>query len=172
MYKLREMLKILLILSLLLISTEADTENKGESLAILDGEVITKDDIIRYTEGIEDKRYRELLKSKEGLKKLVNLYIDRILLIKYAKDILGEDENTYLSHLTEGEDNAYLIALLKREVFEKAVVTDREVKEYMKRHNLNEWHARYKLISEKRERYYRMLLNRVRQGHQIEILID
>lgn len=142
-------------------------------VARLDGKVITKIDLVGYIEKTENQQYHDLLLSPEGLKKLAEYYIQRYLLLTYAKRVINREDRVFKNHLIRSdEETAYLIMLLKKEVNDKTTITNDEIITYMNKYNIHdEQAARLQLLSDKRQIIMEALIKRASEGHSIEYIM-
>jgi hypothetical protein len=149
--------------------------NNSTVIAKLDGKPITKQELIKYANSIPNSKYREMLKTDEGLRKLAELYIQRQILLEEAKKTVdkNKDENKsiFSSHGKMDEDTIYLIAYLTKEVEKKINITPEEIQSYMKEKNLSKQQAVSELASKKRREIYFSLIDKLKKKHKIEYCI-
>jgi len=167
---------LFLILTIFITTGVKTNKNKlsgDKPVARLDGKVITKADLINYVEKISNKKYKDLLKTPEGVKKLAEYYIQRQLLLIYAKEVISREDKVFKSHFSKNdEDTGYLIALLKREVNDKVIITDDALSKYMRENKIRDKQiAKLKLMSIKKAELLNNLIEKVRRGHDIEYII-
>jgi hypothetical protein len=157
-----------------IINTEAKSKLSDEPVARLDGKAITKIDLVGYIKKTENKQYNDLLSSSEGLKKLAGYYIQRHLLLTYAKEVINKEDRIFKNHLMQSdEETAYLIMLLKKEVNDKTTITNDEIITYMNKNNIHdEQAAKSQLLSDKRQIIMKALIKKASEGHSIEYLED
>ncbi len=164
------MKKIFFALILSLVSVLAYA---GESiLGYLDGKPITYSDIKSYVELLPGDKYRKMLETKEGLKKLLNYYIDRRILLEEAKKEISPEEGVLRSHSAMDEDAAYIIAFLTKKINNNIKLSDEEIKTYARKKGISERKAYAELLSKKRRELYEKLINNLRKKHKIEILLQ
>jgi len=171
----KKLLGILLFVAMLSHPLSAkDLQEKSEVIAKLDGKPITKKEIVEYANRLGEvrKEYKDLLRTKEGLKKLVQYYIQRKLLLEEAKKKISKRDPIFLSHKSKfPEDTALLITYLTREVDGKVKITPQEVEKYMKEKGVPKEVAKRELFIEKRKELFFNLLERLKKLHKIEYLM-
>lgn len=145
--------------------------SESRVLAYLDGKPITFSDVKAYAEQLPNPKYKEMLNSPEGLKKLLNYYIDRQIILQEAKKTVSPKEGSLKAHSTMDKDSAYIIAYLSKEVGEKIKVTKGEIKQLAKKEGISENKAYAELLSQKRRQKFKALMERLRAKHKIKILI-
>ena len=166
------MLKLLLpVFTFFLFGLPAAAVDTNQVLAELDGKPITYKDIEFYAKRIPNKKYQEMLKTEEGLRKLLEFYIDRAVLLDEAKKKIGGKEAVFLSHGSMEEDTAYLIAYLAKEVNGKVSVGKEEVKRYALEKGISEEEAYRELLSKRRRERLKSLLESLKRKHKIKIML-
>jgi len=149
------------------------TTSSSESrvLAYLDGKPITYADLKAYAEQLPNPKYKEMLKTPQGLKELLGYYIDRQIILQEAKKTISPREGSLRAHSSMDKDSAYVIAYLSKEVGEKVEITKEEIKELAKKEGISENKAYAELLSQKRRQRFKALMERLRAKHQIKILV-
>ena len=151
--------------------SEKKVSSEGKILAYLDGRPITLSHIKAYVKRLSDPKYKEMLNTPEGLKRLVNYYIDRQILLQEAKKSISPGEGSLRAHSTIDRDSAYIIAYLSKEVGEKVEIREEEVKELARKEGIGKNRAYAELLSHKRRQKFRALMDRLRAKHQIKVLV-
>ncbi|PLX95690.1 MAG: hypothetical protein C0619_01065 [Desulfuromonas sp.] len=139
-------------------------------VASLDGESVTVDILTTYVDEVAGSNYKLWLDDKEGLRKLADFYINRTLLLEYARETVEKNDALVSNHNARSvdEDVMYLTSLLKKEVHDKAMVTQDDVHAYMtERQYVSEKQARQELESDRKNILMTQLIEKVRQGHEI-----
>jgi len=162
----------LLVLGILLFF-RVQHDSSPDWVAKLDGKIITRDMIIAYAQDLPPS-YRELLKTPDGFQKLVDFYIQRQLLLEHAKKSIPPDDPVLQNHLKIVPlEDAYIIAFVKKEVFDKIYVTDEEIAAYMKKKKISHLQmARALLIKEKKEKAYLQFVESLKKKHKLEYARD
>jgi hypothetical protein len=161
---------MLLLLSTFIFSVAAYSYNE-DIVASLDDENITVEALATYVEDVAGDKYEPWLRNKEGLQKLADFYINRTLLLEYARKTVNKNDTIVTNHNARSvdEDVMYLTTLLKIEVQDKAYVSDEEVVAYMKKNNVaSEKQARQKIESDLKNELMVALVAKVRDGHEIK----
>ena len=167
------MLRLFLsVFILFLFVSSAMAVDPNKVLAELDGKPITYKDVESYAKKIPSKKYQEMLKTEEGLRKLVEFYIDRSILLEEAKKEISKKEAVFLSHGSMEKDAAYLIAYLAKKVNRKVFVGEDEVKRYASEKGISEERAYRELLSKKRQERLESLLENLKRKHIIKILLE
>ena len=120
-------------------------------VASLDDENVTVELLATYVEEVAGKNYESWLRDAEGLRKLADFYINRTLLLEYARQTVNKNDTIVTNHNARSvdEDVMYLTTLLKIEVQDKVRVSEEEVLAYMKKSKVaSEKQARQQLESE------------------------
>ncbi len=163
-----------------------DVPYNGEELAIVNGEKIT---INEYNERLKQLSPYEkaMYKSEKGHVEFLNTLIQQKLMVQRARELeLDKDAGIqkkieYLKNRVT--ENVLIEALVKREVLDKTVVTDKEAKAYYDEH-LEEFkknkaatqefyevseEIKKKLIFDKQKKEYQELLRQLETEAKIEI---
>jgi len=169
------MMKKTLIVTLTLLSififslaTYAYSEN---IVASLDGEKITVEKLETYVEDVAGNNYKSWLNNPDGLRKLADFYINRTLLLEYARKTVAKNDTIVTNHNARSvdEDVMYLTTLLKIEVQDKVHVTEEDVSAYMKKNKMaSEKQAMQELEPDQKSQLMGALVERVRIGHEIK----
>ena len=123
-----------------------------------------------YVEEVAGKNYEPWLRNKEGLRKLADFYINRTLLLEYARQTVDKKNTIVKNHSVRSvdEDVMLLTSLLQTEVQDKVQVTDEEVYAYMQENvNTSEKKARQMVESGLKNERMDTLVTKVRTGHVI-----
>ncbi len=158
---------VLLSIFIFSLATYAYSENV---VASLDNENITVEILATYVEDVAGNNYRPWLNNKEGLRKLADFYINRTLLLEYARKTVAKNDTIVTNHNARSvdEDVMYLTTLLKIEVQDKVHVTEEEVSAYMKKNMASEKQARQEIESERKNQLMGALVEKVRIGHDVK----
>jgi len=164
---------VIFILIFPVVVTAGNSKLSGEIVAKLDGKVITRDDLEKYANMIPNDKYKKMLNTREGLKKLAELYIQRRILLEKAKKVITKKEAIFKSHGGKmNEDVAYLIAYLTKEIENKINITKEEIQAYMKKNNVNKYQAMREILSRKRRELFNALVENLKREHKIEFCIN
>jgi hypothetical protein len=110
------------------------------------------------------------LNNQEGLRKLADFYINRTLLLEYARETVAKNDTIVTNHNARSvdEDVMYLTTLLKIEVQDKVHVTEEDVRDYMKKNKIaSEKQASQEIESKLKNELMGALVEKVRAGHEI-----
>lgn len=110
------------------------------------------------------------MRDAEGLRKLADFYINRTLLLEYARQTVNKNDTIVTNHNARSvdEDVMYLTTLLKVEVQDKVQLTEEELLAHMKKSNIaSEKQARQELESALKNELMEALVEKVRAGHEI-----
>lgn len=139
-------------------------------VASLDDKSVTVEILTTYVEEVAGSTYQPWLGDKEGLRKLADFYINRTLLLEYAKKTVENDDTIVKNHNARSVDKdvMYLTSLLKTEVQDQVHVTEDDVHAYMtKKQIMSDKQARQELESERKNELMGVLVEKVREGHEI-----
>jgi hypothetical protein len=171
------MIKIALTATLVLLATftfsvtaYADNEN---IVAMLDDENITVETLTAYVENVAGSNYKPWLRDKEGLRKLADVFINRTLLLEYAKQTVDKKSTIITNHNARSMDAdvMYLTSLLKSEIQDKVIVTEEDVLAYMvKKQITSEKQAKQEIESLQKNELLAVLVEKVRNGHEISLI--
>ena len=159
-----------LILTVIFFSVAGYAYSK-DPIASLDGQPVTKVTLANYVNDVAGSSYEPWLNDAQGLRKLADFYINRTLLLAYARQQVEKDDTIVNNHSGRSvdEDTMYLTALLKTEVQEKATVGEDTIEAYLKeKQNISYTQAKIELESEKKRTLMEQLVNQVRSGHEIK----
>ncbi len=148
--------------------TQAFSEN---IVASLDDENITIETLATYVDDVAGNNYKPWLNNQEGLRKLADFYINRTLLLEYARKTVAKNDTIVTNHNARSvdEDVMYLTTLLKIEVQDKVHVTEEDVSAYMKKNKMaSEKQARQEIESERKNQLMGALVEKVRVGHEVK----
>ena len=145
--------------------------NSNNIVASLDKESITVESLATYVEDVAGVKYKSWLRDKEGQRKLVDFYINRKLLLDYARQTVSKKDTIVTNHNARSvdEDVMYLSTLLKVEVQDKVNVSAEDVDLYMKKNKIeSEKQARQEIESDLKNKLMGALVDKVRTGHEIK----
>ena len=161
---------ILILLTTFIFSAVAYSSN-NKIVASLDDEKISVETLATYVEDVAGDKYESWLRDKEGLRKLADFYINRTLLLEYARKTVNKKDAIVTNHNARSvdEDVMYLTTLLKVEVQDKVNVSPEDVDAYMKKNQVDsEKKARQEIESELKNKLMVALVENVRTGHEIK----
>jgi len=161
---------MLVLLTTMIFSTVAYSSNE-EIVASLDDEDISVEMLATYVEDVAGDKYESWLRDKEGLRKLADFYINRTLLLEYARKTVNKKDAIVTNHNARSvdEDVMYLTTLLKIEVQDKVNVSPEDVDAYMKKNKIvSEKQARQEIESDLKNKLMVALVDNVRTGHEIK----
>jgi hypothetical protein len=161
---------MLVLLTTFIFSAVAYSSNE-EIVASLDDENISVETLATYVEDVAGDKYESWLRDKEGLRKLADFYINRTLLLEYARKTVNKKNAIVTNHNVRSvdEDVMYLTSLLKIEVQDKANVSAEAVDSYMKKNQIDsEKQARQEVESDVKNKLMGALVENVRAGHEIK----
>ncbi|ADD67791.1 hypothetical protein Dacet_1015 [Denitrovibrio acetiphilus DSM 12809] len=172
------MKKTLIILVLLvavagMISVSAFNRNMDDVVGYIDGNAVKAAELQSYVDTLLGDNYRKKMDSKEGRKELFNHYVNRKLLLEYAKENVEEGDSFVTSH-TMGNvstESAMLSAVLKKEVNDKVKYTEEDIRELMASdvRFSDAQSAERELISQKRLKLFYTFMNKLKAEHKIEL---
>jgi transposase len=142
-----------------------------DNVASLDNKNITIDILTEYVKDVAGKNYEPWLYNRKGLRKLADFYINRTLLLTYAKQTVDKKDLIVKNHSARSVDADVMIlsALLQKEVQDKVQVSDQEVLDYMLNNGIDsEKAAKQALESNLKNDRMNALIKKVRRGHTIE----
>ena len=160
----------LVLLSIFIFSPAAYASSE-KIVASLDDKNITVENLATYVEDVAGSNYKPWLNNQEGLRKLADFYINRTLLLEYARKTVAKNDTIVTNHNVRSvdEDVMYLTTLLKIEVQDKVHVTEEEVSAYMKKNKIvSEKQARKEIESEQKSELMGALVEKVRIGHEVK----
>jgi hypothetical protein len=161
---------MLVLLTTFIFSAVAYSSNE-EIVASLDDENISVETLATYVDDVAGDKYESWLRDKEGLRKLADFYINRTLLLEYAKKTVNKNDTIVTNHNARSvdEDVMYLTTLLKIEVQDKVYVTEEGVRDYMKKNKIaSEKKASQEIESKLKNELMGALVEKVRAGHDIK----
>lgn len=160
-----------LVLLSLFVFTLATYASSEKIVASLDDKNITVENLSTYVDDVAGRNYKSWLNNQEGLRKLADFYINRTLLLEYARKTVAKNDTIVTNHNVRSvdEDVMYLTTLLKIEVQDKVHVTEEEVSAYMKKNKMtSEKLARQEMESEQKNELMKTLVENVRAGHEVK----
>ena len=167
----KKMLGVMLILLMTFIFSAVVYSSNEEIVASLDDENISVETLATYVQDVAGDKYESLLRDKEGLRKLADFYINRTLLLEYARKTVNKKDAIVTNHNARSvdEDVMYLTTLLKLEVQDKVNVSAEAVDVYMKKNKIvSEKQARQEIESDLKNKLMGALVENVRAGHEIK----
>jgi hypothetical protein len=167
----KKMLGVMLVLLTTFIFSAGAYSYNDEIVASLDDENISVEMLATYVEDVAGDKYESWLRDKDGLRKLADFYINRTLLLEYAKKTVNKKDTIVTKHNARSvdEDVMYLTSLLKIEVQDKANISAEEVDSYMEKNKMvSEKQARQEIESELKNKLMGALVENVRAGHEIK----
>ena len=139
-------------------------------VASLDDENVTVEVLATYVEDVAGSKYEPWLRNKDGLRNLADFYINRTLLLAYAKKTIDKSDTIVTNHNARkvDADAMYLTALLQKEVQDKVNITDEAVSVYMQKTKIaSAKQARQEIESNLRNELMTALIEKIRVGHNI-----
>ena len=161
---------MLVLLTTIIFSTVTYSSNE-KIVASLDDEKISVEMLATYVQDVAGDKYESWLRDKEGLRKLADFYINRTLLLEYARKTVNKKDAIVTNHNARSvdEDVMYLTTLLKVEVQDKVNVSPEDVDAYMKKNQKKKKkQARQEIESELKNKLMVALVENVRTGHEIK----
>ena len=140
-------------------------------VASLDDEDVTVEILTSYVKDVAGKNYEPWLRDKEGLRKLADFYINRTLLLDYAKKTVNKKDTIVTNHNARSMDDDVMLlsSLLQSEVQDKVHVTAEDVSAFMNQNNIaSEKLARQQMESDLKGELMDDLVAKVRAGHKIQ----
>ena len=140
-------------------------------VASLDNEDVTVAVLTTYVNDVTGKNYEPWLREKEGLRKLADFYINRTLLLDYAKKTVNKKDTIVTNHNARSMDADVMLlsSLLQSEVQDKVQVSAEDVRAYMNQNNItSEKLARQEMESDLKGELIDDLVKKVRAGHKIQ----
>jgi len=169
------MIKKLLVAALVFLSAltciVAASASSKDVVASLDDQSITVETLTAYVNEVAGSKYESLLMDKDGLQKLADFFINRTLLLEYAKKTVKSNDMLVVNHNARSvdEDVMYLTTLLKTEVQDKVFVAQEDISEYMIQNKVeSEQQALQEIESLQKTELMSRLVARVRAGHEIK----
>ena len=140
-------------------------------VASLDNENVTVENLTTYVKDVAGKKYEPWLRNNEGLRKLADFYINRTLLLEYARKTVDKKNTIVKNHSVRSVDADVMLltSLLQSEVQDKVQITDEDVRASMQKNSsLSEKQARQELESTLKSELMVALVEKVRAGHNIK----
>lgn len=160
----------LVLLITAIFSTVTYASNK-DIIASLDDVNVTVEVLTTYVDDVAGDNYKPWLQDKVGLRKLADFFINRTLLLQYAK-LNVDKKNTIVTNHSARSVNAdamLLSSLLQTEVQDRVKVTEKDVLTYMVEKKItSEKLARQEIESELKSQLMVVLVEKVRTGHEIK----
>ena len=167
----KKTLGVMLVLLTTFIFSAVSYSYNDEIVASLDDENISVETLATYVEDVAGDKYESWLRDKEGLRKLADFYINRTLLLEYARKTVNKKDAIVTNHNARSvdEDVMYLTTLLKFEVQDKVNVSAEAVDVYMEKNQIDsEKQARQEIESDLKNKLMGALVENVRAGHEIK----
>ncbi|WP_022850346.1 hypothetical protein [Limisalsivibrio acetivorans] len=139
-------------------------------VATLDGKEITKAKLTEYVNKKLGERYEHLLKDGEGLRKLAGYYIDRQIILEYAKENVDTDKPFIKNHIssTGDKDTVLITAALKEAVNDKVEYTEQDVKDMFAKGGFGTIKdAENHIITNQRKELFKDFITKLRSKHDI-----
>lgn len=162
---------IAILTVLVIVGFTVNTKSDKINVASLDGQVITKLDLENHIQNVLGESYRKNLETEDGLKKLAGYYIDRKLLLEYARQEIKKGNKIVANHTARkiDEETMLVTALLAKEVSDNIEIEKDEITKAMSEKGYkSEALALDALKSEVRKKRYFTLMDKVRKGHEIK----
>ena len=159
---------VLLSIFVFSLATYAYSENV---VASLDNENITVEILATYVEDVAGNNYKPWLNNQDGLRKLADFYINRTLLLEYARKTVAKNDTIVTNHNARSvdEDVMFLTTLIKIEVQDKVHVKEEDVRTYMRKNKIaSEKQAKQEIESKLKNDLMGALVEKVRAGHDIK----
>jgi hypothetical protein len=150
------------------LATYAHSDNL---VATLNDEKITIEILETYVKDVAGKNYELWLHNDEGLRKLADFFINRTLLLEYAKKTVDKKNTIVTNHGARSVDADVMLlsSLLQSEVQDKIHVTAEDIHTYMEKNKtVSEKQARQKIESGLKNDLMDALVAKVRAGHNIQ----
>ncbi|KAA0257818.1 hypothetical protein FHQ18_08730 [Deferribacter autotrophicus] len=147
----------------------------AQVVAKIDDFKITDDVLKKYVDEVAGEKYKNYLKSDSGKRKLAEYYINRYVLLKYAKEIYKEEDLKKLkqSHPELDTDTLYLLHLIDEKINKQIKIDDKELEKFMKSNGISNKNSAYaNLLTIKRKKMLDDLLNKLKQEHNIVFNIN
>jgi len=172
------MKKTLIILVLLvavagIVGFTSFNKNVEEVVGHIDDKAITTSELQNYVDTLLGVTYEKKMDTKEGRQELFNHYVNRTLLLEYAKQNIKEDDSFVVSH-TMGEvsqESALISAVLKKEINDKVKYTKNDVLDLAhKDFKFKDIEAAEReIISQKRLELFGKLMEGIKAKHKISL---
>jgi hypothetical protein len=159
---------ILTLVTAILLTGAAAAE---DIVAKLDGKDITKAILADYVDRVLGDKYKHMLETPEKLRELAGFYIDREIILAYARKTVKKDD-TFLEHFgtAADEDTMFITTILKNEVNDKVEATETEIKKAFSTGAYGSPRdAELSLIAQKRRDAYKQFITDLRTKHVINI---
>ncbi|MGA1846275.1 hypothetical protein [Deferribacter abyssi] len=146
----------------------------AQVVAEINGFKITDDILKKYVDEVAGRKYKNYLKSDSGKRKLAEYYINRYVLLKYAKEIYKEEDLRKLkkSHPELDTDTLYLLYLIDEKINKQIKIDDKELEKFMKSNGIGNKNSAYaNLLTIKRKKLLDDLLNKLKQEYNIVFYI-
>ncbi len=167
----KKMLGVILVLLTTFVFSAVAYSSNEETVASLDDENISVETLVTYVQDVAGDKYKSWLGDKDGLRKLADFYINRTLLLEYARKTVNKKDAIVTNHNARrvDEDVMYLTTLLKKEVQDKVNVSAEDVDSYMKKNKIvAEKQARQEIEFDLKNKLMGALVENVRAGHEIK----
>lgn len=145
--------------------------NSEKVIASLDDENVTLQTLTNYVETVAGNNYKPWLRDKDGLRKLSDFFINRTLLLEYARQTVAQDNTIVTNHSARrvDADAMYLSSLLQREIQDKVHITQEDLRTYMQgKESSSEKLATQEMESNQKTALMDALVDKLRAGHDIK----
>jgi len=171
------MKKLIIIVVLLvavagIVGVSAFNKNLEEVVGYVDGNAVRATELQNYVDTLLGAGYQKKMDTKEGRQELFEHYVNRMLLLEYAKKNVEEKDSFVVSH-TMGEvstESAMLSAVLKKEINDKVEYTEQEVTDLLHKDQrfskLED--AEREIISQKRLKLFYAFMDKLKANRKIE----
>lgn len=155
------------------IGVSAFNKNMDEVVGYIDGTAVKTADLQNYVTNLLGDSYQKKMDTKEGRQELFGHYVNRTLLLEYAKQNVKKDDGFVQMH-TMGKvetDSALLSSVLKTEINDKVKYTEKDVNDLMESDSRFKsfQEAERQLISDKRIDLFNKFMENLRAGHKISL---
>jgi len=156
-----------------IVSVSAFNRNLEDVVGYIDGQAVKAAQLQNYVNELLGSAYQKKLDTAEGRQELFNHYVNRKLILEYAKDNIESEDSFVVSH-TMGEvseETALISAVLKKEVNDKVQYTEEDIKALMaadaRFKNMQD--AEREIISQKRVELFYAFMEKIKADHKIEL---
>jgi hypothetical protein len=156
-----------------IVGVSAFNKNLEDVVGYIDGQAVKAAQLQNYVNELLGSNYQKKMDTAEGRQELFNHYVNRKLLLEYAKENIETEDSFVVSH-TMGEvseETALISAVLKKEVNDKVQYTEEDVKALMAADArfTNMQDAEREVISQKRVELFYTFMEKVKSNHKIEL---
>lgn len=156
-----------------IVSVSAFNKNLEGVVGYIDGQAVKAAELQNYVNELLGSNYQKKMDTVEGRQELFNHYVNRKLILEYAKKEIEKEDSFVVSH-TMGEvseDTALISAVLKKEVNDKVQYTEQDVRSLMEADArfTNMEDAEREIISQKRIELFYAFVEKIKANHKIEL---